>query len=44
MIYCPDCDIVYDTKYCPLCEAKDTIQELKNQIEKLEIELKEAKK
>ena len=32
MNYCSSCDIAYEEKNCPLCVAKDEIQELKTEI------------
>jgi len=28
MYYCNDCDITYEEKNCPLCEAKEKIKQL----------------
>ena len=33
MEHCNDCDIVHDLNYCPLCEAKDQIKELEEQVQ-----------
>ncbi len=35
MNYCKDCDIAYEEKDCPLCEAKKEIEELEKQIDDL---------
>lgn len=44
MKYCNNCDIVYETKDCPLCCAKDEIKGLTNKIERLEKELEELRR
>jgi hypothetical protein len=35
MYYCNDCDIAYEEKNCPLCEAKEEIKSLENEIDRL---------
>lgn len=35
MYYCADCDIAYEEKDCPLCEAKEEIELLKGEITRL---------
>jgi hypothetical protein len=39
---CTSCQIVYETRNCPLCEAMEKIETLESDIEELRIELKEA--
>ena len=38
MNYCDNCDIVYDERKCPLCEAKDIIDGLENDLENMQKE------
>ena len=38
MNYCNNCDIVYEERDCPLCEAKQEIKSLEQRIEELERE------
>jgi hypothetical protein len=35
MNYCNGCDIAFEEKTCPLCEAKDTIKEYGKEIDAL---------
>lgn len=39
MNYCNNCDIAYEEKNCPLCEAKSEIKSLEKRIEELESQL-----
>ena len=36
MKYCNDCDIAYEERNCPLCEAKNEINDLEGKIDLLE--------
>ena len=38
MNYCQGCDIAYEEKMCPLCDAYSEIKELEKRIEELENE------
>lgn len=42
MRYCNNCDIAYEERRCPLCEAKDEIRELSDKIEELTEKLAES--
>lgn len=33
MNYCSNCDIAYEERSCPLCEAKDRIKQLEDELE-----------
>ncbi len=35
MDYCNNCDIAYEERYCPLCEANKEIKRLEEEIERL---------
>jgi len=35
MDYCGSCDIAYEGRNCPLCEAIEEIEELKKEIERI---------
>ena len=35
MYYCNSCDIAHEEKICPLCEAKEEIKSLEEEIERL---------
>jgi rubrerythrin len=35
MYYCNECNIAYEEKNCPLCEAKEEIKSLNKEIERL---------
>jgi hypothetical protein len=35
MNYCDKCDIAYEERNCPLCEAKKEIEQLNKEIERL---------
>jgi len=35
MYYCNSCDIAHEEKTCPLCEAKEEIKSLEEEIERL---------
>jgi archaellum component FlaC len=35
MYYCNNCDIAYEDKKCPLCDAKEEINRLEKEIEDL---------
>lgn len=43
MNYCNGCDIAFESKYCPLCEANDQIGELKKSLKEAEDEIKDYK-
>lgn len=43
MNICNQCDIVYDEKNCPLCEAKEKIEALENQLDEQQDEIKDLK-
>lgn len=43
MYHCNTCDIAHEERYCPLCEANGKIEELEENIEKLEGEIEELK-
>lgn len=36
MNYCSDCDIAFEERQCPLCDAKKEISQLNEKIEALE--------
>ena len=40
MDICNQCNIVYDEKKCPLCEAKEKIEALEEQLDNAEDEIK----
>ena len=40
MNLCEDCNIVSDLRKCPLCEAKERLDDLESKIEELEKENK----
>jgi len=35
MDYCSDCDIAYEGRICPLCDALHTIEELEKEVKRL---------
>lgn len=35
MLLCEACDIVFASRYCPLCEAKEEIQDMKKEFMKI---------
>ena len=41
MEICNQCNIVYDVKNCPLCEAEERIEALEEQLDNAEDEIKE---
>lgn len=44
MKYCDSCDIAYESKYCPLCEAQETIEELSDGLRERDNLIEELKK
>jgi cell division protein FtsB len=44
MRYCDECDIAYDLKNCPLCEANAQIEALEKEVEMLNEEVQNLEK
>ena len=44
MEICEECEIVYTCGFCPLCEARDAIQVLENNVDDLEKKVADLEK